>query len=88
MAWFGPFEREEDMSEYSLRHEDEPHRKGGDRYAVYAVREGKRRRIAETNLSGIGCALDTLRAEGEFDERDRIGLFDRQTREWIVNPWA
>lgn len=75
--------------------EDAPHPSGDDRYAIYAVGAMRdddggrpRHRIAETSRDGIGLALVTLRDEGEYGDDSRIGIFDRETRTWIVNPWA
>lgn len=70
------------------------------RYAIYAVgpvetrpdsvhpRHVDRRRIAETSLDGIGACLVTLREEDEITNNSRIGVLDRLTRQWVVNPWA
>lgn len=90
-----------EMLDELLEHDlvDAPHPNGDDRYAIYAVRLGMRRRIAETSRDGIGLALVSLRSldpdglpdpggSEDFTDRDAIGIFDRQTRKWIVNPWA
>lgn len=49
-------------------------------------------RLAETSRDGLGITITTLVAEGEFrgprDEQTPLGIFDRQERSWIVNPWA
>ena len=68
------------------------------RYAIYVVSphpiyaasrdEPNRRRIAETSLDGIGLTLFTLRAEKEIGDDSRVGIFDRFSRVWLVNPWA
>lgn len=51
--------------------------------------EGRpRKRIAETSLDGIGLCLQTLRDEDEITDDSRIGIFDRLSRKWLVNPWA
>lgn len=68
----------------ALPHEDVPHPNGDDRYAIY----GGRRRIAETSLDGIGSCLVTLLGEDQINGSTAVGIFDRVTREWIVNPWA
>lgn len=70
---------------------DEPRHDDLDRYALYTVRDHGRTRLAETSLDGIGLALVTLLAEGEFGpdgERTPFGLFDRRDRYWVVNPWT
>ena len=61
-----------------------------DRYAIYVVAVGAnvRLRLAETSLDGIGVCLRTLRDEDQFNDHSRMGIFDRHTREWLVNPWA
>lgn len=82
------------IAEVHIR-DDLPHRSEGDRFAIYAVRrpgagrgpEG-RRRICETSLDGIGSTLMKLSEEGEYGEGDRVGIFDRKTRLWLINPWA
>lgn len=69
--------------------DDQPHKSGGDRIAVYVVNaRGGRRRVAKTSEEGIGMTLRVLREEGQITGDDRIGLFDRETREWAINPWA
>lgn len=74
---------------------DAPHPSGDDRLAVYAVAckqvEGGMknvpRRVAETSATGLGSCLLTLHGEGEFDGV-RVGVFDRETRVWVISPWA
>lgn len=74
--------------------EDAPHPSGNDRYRIYAVSLSvqlgteRRRRLAETSLDGIGLTLRTLREDGDLTDDTRIGILDRETREWLVNPWA
>lgn len=68
-------------------HEDAP-QGDDDRYAIYALRAGGHRRMAETSIEGVGLCLLTLREENEFDQHDRIGILDRLARTWLVNPWA
>lgn len=75
---------------------DTPHPSGNDRYAIYAVciEQGdvaistSTLRLAETSLLGIGLTLVTLDDEGEITDDTRVGILDRETRHWIVNPWA
>lgn len=72
-----------------IQDDDQPHPSGEDRFAIYGVNiDGKRKRIAETSEDGIGLCLRTLREEGEITNDTRVGVLDRQTRQWIVNPWA
>jgi hypothetical protein len=81
--------------------DDAPHPSGDDRYAIYSVAPSsvgpsrvltpdhdRRRRIAETSLGGIGLTLQTLRDEGDLTNDSRVGILDRETRSWLVNPWA
>lgn len=77
------------------RGDDAPHPSGEDRIAIYRVwravpgRNGlKRARIAETSLEGLGLCLLTLHQEDEFQPGDRIGLFDREKRNWLINPFG
>jgi hypothetical protein len=73
---------------YRFEDADAAHPSGQDRYAVYVVRGGERRRLAETSLEGIGVTLRTLRDEGEFDEdAASVGIFDRQARSWLLDPF-
>lgn len=72
---------------------DLPHPSGLDRFAIYRVerrslfsQRPRHARLAETSLDGVGLTLTTLHGEGEFDGW-RIGILDRQTRHWIVNPF-
>lgn len=66
-----------------------------DRYAIYIswpiVNSGgevNRKRLCETSLDGIGLALKTMIDEGEINqERDRVGILDRVTRLWLINPF-
>ena len=71
-------------------HPDAPHPSGNDRYAIYATAERLRakHRIAETSRDGIGTCLATLRDEGQITDDTRVGILDRETRIWLVNPWA
>lgn len=73
-------------------HPDAPHPSGLDRFAVYTLRAGERVRLAETSRDGIGLTITTLVSEGEFrglrDEQTPLGIFDRQERAWVINPWA
>lgn len=70
---------------------DTPHPDGRDRYAVYALRYEKgqvvRRRVCETSQDGVVYAMETLMEEGEIERGDVIGLFNRQTRTWVINPF-
>lgn len=74
--------------EREVRAADVPLRDGDDRYAIAVLRGGQHRRIAETSLEGIGITIVTLRSENEIHEDDSLGIYDRETRTWIVNPWA
>lgn len=78
---------------------DAPHPSGDDRYAIYTVdprwtrakdvdHADGRKRLAETSLDGIGLTLRTLREDGDLTDDTRVGIFDRETRGWLVNPWA
>lgn len=74
---------------------DAPHPSGDDRYAIYAVYVDQvgiaireQRRIAETSLEGIGITLRTLVEEKEIDSDTLVGVFDRGTRKWLINPYA
>ena len=70
--------------------EDAPHPSGDDRYAIYSVTvtPRARKRVAETSLEGIGPTIAQLREEGQLTIASRVGIFDRETRVWLVNPWA
>ncbi len=64
------------------------------RFRLYVVRGGERRLLA-TGPTGesIGCALVTLKAEGEWTDEDRVGILDTLGRDdvpgsWVVNPYA
>lgn len=62
---------------------------GAEQFAIYVVDiDGKRTRLATTDLVGVGVTLVTLRREGQTTNDDRVGILDRGTRTWIVNPWA
>lgn len=67
---------------------DEPHPSGDDRYAVYAVTGRTRHRLAETSREGVGLTIETLRADGDLTASSRVGVLDRETRDWLINPWA
>lgn len=67
---------------------DAPHESGNDRYSIYVLRAGERRRLADTSRDGIGITLVTLAEEGEITQLDSLGILDRETRKWIANPWA
>lgn len=73
-------------------HGDAPRADGEDRLAVYIIgTDGERRRLAETSVDGLGITLLTLHGEGEFHHGERglkVGVFDRESRLWIVSPWA
>lgn len=73
-------------------HGDAPRLDGEDRLAVYVIGpSGGRIRLAETSIEGLGVTLLTLHGEGEFHDQERalrVGVFDRETRLWIVQPWA
>lgn len=75
----------------AARHEDAPE-SDDERYAIYRWTPGdgarEHHRLAETSLEGIGLTLRTLRDEGEITGDTRVGIFDRQERTWIINPWA
>jgi hypothetical protein len=65
------------------------------RYAIYSLRRDapayppeERSRLAETSLDGIGVTIRTLREDGDVSDDTRVGVFDRLTRDWLVNPWA
>lgn len=73
-------------------HGDAPRPDGEDRLAVYIIgTDGERRRLAETSIEGLGITLLTLHGEGEFHHGERglkVGVFDRETRLWVISPWA
>jgi hypothetical protein len=73
-------------------HGDAPRPDGEDRFAVYAIGlDGERHRLAETSTEGLGITLLTLHSEGEFHHGERalrVGVFDRESRLWIIMPWA
>lgn len=97
-SWVIARERDVEPSDRVSRSgDDAPHPSGDDRFAIYSVSRSDvhhgspdegRRRIAETSLDGIGLCISTLREDGEIDGDTRIGIFDREARTWIVNPWA
>lgn len=72
----------------------QPHPSGDDRYRIYSV---SRRSVgmgdvlhdlADTSQDGIGLTLVTLRDEEQITNDTRVGILDRETRQWLVNPWA
>lgn len=71
--------------------DDAPHPSGRDRYALYTLRyehgEEVHHRLCETSREGIGLALETMIKEGEIQRGDSVGLFDRESRDWLINPW-
>lgn len=85
----------EEGAERLRAHSDIPHPSGGDRLAIYLVEykpvrggmKNEHRRLATTSLAGLGGTLITLQEEDEFDGY-RVGVFDRQTRVWLISPWA
>lgn len=62
------------------------------RFHIYVVRESEPCQLASTSKEGIGTALVQLRADGEFDNGERVGILDRlqpgDVGIWIINPWA
>lgn len=56
--------------------------RGGDPYPVAAV----------TDHDALGLMLTTLRAEGQLDDNDRVGLLlranDDEVGTWLINPYA
>lgn len=62
-----------------------------ERYGVYVVvplpRPTEPRQLATCAQDGIGVALVTLAAEGEFDGLS-VGVLDGVTGTWIVNPYG
>jgi hypothetical protein len=59
-----------------------------ERYALYTIRKGQRRRVAETDQDGLGCCIVTLHMEGDITDLDSFGILDRHQRTWIDNPFA
>lgn len=87
-------------SEELVDYDDTPRRDGADRYALYIVshKNLQRRRLCTTSRDGIGLALLTmlgLSPDGEpaadcpaeIERGDSVGLFDREKRSWLVNPY-
>lgn len=68
---------------------DEPRRDDADRYALYCYRPGQdfARRICATSLAGIGGALVQMIEEDEIERGCRVGILDRRTRDWLINPY-
>ena len=67
--------------------DDTPHPSGDDRYAIYVVTNNVHHRLAETSLEGIGLTVETLREDGDIEPGTRVGVFDREKREWLISPW-
>jgi hypothetical protein len=79
--------------------DDEPRRDGTDRYAVYEiVRHSsgaplgaityERNRIAETSGECVISTIECLYDEGQIARGARVGVFDRERRTWVLNPFA
>lgn len=68
---------------------DEPRRDDADRYALYCYRPGQpeAKRVCETSLTGIGSALLRMLEEDEIERGCRVGILDRRTRDWLINPY-
>jgi hypothetical protein len=63
-----------------------------ERYGLYTIREGDGLvELAVCGKDGIGQAIVTLAAEGEFTDRcDRqtpLGIRDRVNRTWVRHPF-
>ena len=76
------------------REDDAPREDDSDRYAIYVVRtrtkpgEREHHRLATGSLNDVGPSIVWLRASGELHQDDRVGIFDRRERKWVLNPWA
>lgn len=77
-------------------HEDAPRFDESDRYAIYTVppRQGLRgstgaqKRLCETSSDGVVPAILQMLEEEEIPRGYRVGVFDRLTRRWLVDPYA
>jgi hypothetical protein len=65
------------------------------RYRIFRVVEGEPLEIASTNTSqGVGLCLVTLWEEGQWSEKEAVGVLDSANWEkgkpgsWIINPYA
>ncbi len=48
-----------------------------------------RRRLAYApDLESIGCALATLTEENQISGADQLGIYDSESRTWVLNPYA
>lgn len=83
------------------RHPDAPEYGELDRYAIYVVNpkvprviagrwrdDTGRRRVYCTSRDGIGQGLEMLLDENEIPRGWRVGVLDRVSRRWIVNPFV
>ena len=65
-----------------------------DRYRIYILvghgeaTRWEQRQLADSSLDGIGTALRVLRNEHQITNDDRVGIFDRVQRKWLVNPYG
>ena len=59
------------------------------RLGIYVkARGGRQHRIAECSFTSLGLCLSTLYAEEQINPGQRVGIFDRLERHWLVNPHA
>lgn len=50
---------------------------------------GNHRRLAYApDLESLGCALRTLTDEAQISGRDQLGIYDEESRTWVLNPYA
>lgn len=83
----------DDVSEWVEQwdHPDAPRRDEEDRYAIYAIHRmfhPEQVRVCETSETGVVAAIKQMILEGEIKRGERVGIFDRLTRQFIVNPYA
>ncbi len=83
-----------DLMELAERwtHPDAPRLDQEDRFAIYAVHrdphDHEQRRVCETSETGVVYAIKTMVAEGEIKRGEAVGVFDRLTRSWVINPYV
>jgi hypothetical protein len=60
-----------------------------ERYRIYRRRGRTLTQLATApTAQAMGLAVVTLHEEGEWDDRDRVGVIDGDTRAWVVNPFV
>lgn len=63
------------------------------KYIAYILRGGEPHELAWADEpEAVGLMLETLHAEGDITDNDRVGLLrrdeDEQPGTWIINPYA